>query len=191
MAVTHTASSLEFDNETYRANEEPQKSSLRFRVGAEYTAAGSTRSVSTDDAQGDDKVRLTNRFGRNAIRNTQFVARIIDDIKQRFSGVVTAIDVKNEEFTARVSDLLSPDNPDELITLGFDEIQLSDVRQLAIGDSFVWYIGYVQGPMISREGFSKIRFRRLPAWSQQEIEKASDEAKELFDFFRGHTDTTA
>ena len=134
--------------------------------------------------------QLTNRYSRAVIQNeSTTIGHIIDDIKQEFSCVVTAIDTSEEEFSAQISDITSPENPDEEVWLSFNEIQDSDLEQLTVGDSFVWYIGYQQGPLVSRQSFSKIRFRRLPVWSQREIEVASSRAKELSDFFTKQSST--
>ncbi len=191
MAANNTAPTLAFNNDTYRSNEAARKAALKFRIGSECTGESDTGSEedATSYLAERPQYRLTNQFRRKVLERMRIMPSVIDDIKQKFSGIVAGIDHENEEFIARISDLTSPDNPDELVTLGFDEIQEADQRQLTNGDSFIWYIGYVQGQMISREGFSKIRFRRLPAWSQQEIDTASSRAEELAHFFHRDPDT--
>lgn len=191
MAVSSTAFTQAVDTDTYRVDEAPKKDSLKFRVATNYTVdVGERRdTIATNDLYENHSIHITNRFGRKALRYADTIPRVVDDIKQTFSGIVTEINNECEEFSARISDLSDTKKPDEFMTLGFDEIQESDLRQLAPGDSFIWYIGYTQGRMVSREGFSKIRFRRLPAWSQREIEAASSVAEELFHFFHGNTDT--
>jgi hypothetical protein len=191
MAASDTVPTSAFNADTYRSNEASRKASLKFRIASESTGEDDTGSVedATNYLAERSRYRLTSQFRRKILERAGIMPSVIDDIKQKFSGIVTGIDYENEEFIARISDLTNPNNPDELVTLGFDEIQEADQRQLTKGDSFVWYIGYVQGQMISREGFSKIRFRRLPAWSQQAIDMASSRAEELAHFFHRDPDT--
>lgn len=190
MAASDTVPTSAFNADTFRSNEVPLKAALKFRISSECTSEGDTGSE--DDATNylaeRSQYRITSQFRRKVL-GAGIMPRVIDDIKQKFSGIVTEIDHEKEEFIARISDLTNPNNPDELVTLSFDEIQEADQRKLTKGDSFVWYIGYVQGQRISREGFSKIRFRRLPAWSQQEIDLASSRSEELAHFFHRDTDT--
>ena len=191
MATSNTAPMSAFDDDTYQRNQVPHKASLKFRIASESTSeddSGSEEDVTNNLAE-RHQYYLTSQFRWKELERAHRMPSIIDDIKQKFSGIVTSIDYENEEFTARISDLTNTDNPDELVTLSFDEIQEADRHQLAEGDSFFWYIGYVQGQMISREGFSKIRFRRLPTWSQQEIDAASIRAEELTHFFQRDPDT--
>lgn len=192
MDASNTAPTSALNNDTYRSNDPPQKSDLRIRLAAECTGEGNDGSEgdATNNAFDSSEYRLTSQLGRKLLERSHVVPSVIDDIKQRFSGVVADIDYESEEFVARISDLTASDNPDELVTLSFDEIQESDLRQLTKGDSFVWYIGYIQGQLISREGFSKIRFRRLPAWSHREIDAASSRTEELTHFFRPDPDTS-
>ncbi len=159
MAASNTASTSAFNNDTYRSNEAPRKAELKFRIASEFTGEDDTGNEedATNDLAERSQYRLTSQFRLQVLKRAYIVPSAIDDIKQKFFGIVTEIDHDNEEFTARISDLTHHDNPDELVTLGFDEIQEADRRQLTEGDSFVWYIGYVEGEMISREGFSKIR----------------------------------
>jgi hypothetical protein len=191
MATSNTALASTFNNDTYRLNEAPRKVALKYRIASEHTGEGSTGKDedATSHLVERNQYRITSQFRRRVLERSNIIPSVIDDIKQKFSGVVTGIDFENEEFTARISDIDNPNNPDELVTLGFDEILEADQRQLTKGDSFIWYIGYVEGEMISREGFSKIRFRHLPSWSQQEIDTASSRAEELAHFFNGDQDT--
>lgn len=190
MSVSNTSSLPVSDAETYKVSEEPQEASLKFRIATEYTASDNDENYETNGLEESYKYRITSQFGRKALNRLHVDPNIVDDIRQKFSGVVDSIDYDNKEFVARIKDISDTDKPDELVTLSFEEIQDSDQKQLAEGDSFIWYIGYVQGRLVSREGFSKIRFRRVPVWSEREIGMASSAAEELLDFFHGNTDTT-
>ena len=193
MAATSTTPALPVDSDTYRADDASPKGSLKFRIATEYTGNGPngySHDGSTNNSAEKHEIRINSQFVRRLPQHFHVIPSVVDEIKQRFSGIVIEVDFDSEQFTARISDLSDPKKPDELVTLAFEEIQDTDARQLAKGDSFLWYIGYVQGRRVSRESFSKIRFRRLPAWSQREVQTASSVAEELLHFFPGHQDTT-
>ncbi len=95
-------------------------------------------------------------------------------------GVVLSIN--GDTFTARLTDL-TKDAVDEIADFPFDEISDDDRALLKVGAVFYWNIGFKLLPSGQKERSSLIRFRRLPAWHQTEIESAYKEADELADFF--------
>lgn len=105
----------------------------------------------------------------------------IEMIKQIWNG--TVIDVNDQELTARLEDLTTPENPDEIVVLSTEEIERRDWSLIQAGAMFLWHIGYRCGPKYPRERFSKISFRRLPKWTKGEIQDAEKLAKEYADFF--------
>lgn len=107
--------------------------------------------------------------------------RKIEEIKQRWNGVV--LEVGDNNFKARLKDLTQPANPDEIVELSCDEIEPRDQHMIQPGALFIWQIGYRSGPKYPRERFSKIGFRRLPKWTEDEIALAEARAKELTDYF--------
>ncbi|MBN1379821.1 MAG: hypothetical protein JXA04_11370 [Gammaproteobacteria bacterium] len=193
MGRNSTALLMSFEYDTHRGNEEYGETSLKYRMASENTAQEyiEKEEVVTNYIIPPAQYKLTSQFRERVLNRQYVIPNVIDDIKQKFSGVVIDIDRENEEIIARISDITNPNNPEEQVTLGFDEILESDLSQLAKGDSFVWYIGYIQGMMVSRQNFSKIRFRRLPKWSQQEIDTANDNAEKLSQFFSRDPDTRA
>ena len=104
-----------------------------------------------------------------------------EDIKQKWSGVVIAVD--DEELTVRLEDLTNCDNPNEIVVLSRDEIDNNDQNLIQPGALFYWYIGYRQGIKYSKERISIIRFRRLPHWTKREIEEADKLAEDYAEFF--------
>ncbi len=93
------------------------------------------------------------------------------------------VDVEKEEFVATISDKTNPDLPDELVTLDIEEIAPDDIPLAQRGSIFYWSIGYVDYPGRGRIRESKIRFRRLPSWTINEIEKAKEAGSRLAKFF--------
>lgn len=194
MTENSTAQIHASSNETFRSDDVSlSKSNLKINIATENTDIHKTKDKKsiTSVSSEINQYWITKKFRIENPNTSNKTPNIFDDIRQRFSGVVTDIDFASNEFTAQISDLINPSNPDEVVKLGFDDILDSDKKHLEKGDSFIWYIGYVQGRMISRESFSKIRFRRFPTWTHDEIDAASSHAKELINFFQHDSDTTA
>lgn len=111
-----------------------------------------------------------------------------EKIKQTWSG--TVLDCNEQELTARLEDLINPDNPDEIVVLSIEEIEDRQHSLIQKGAIFLWHIGYRYGPKYPRERFSKINFRRLPKWTEEEIQDAEKLAEEYANFFHANpTDT--
>lgn len=94
---------------------------------------------------------------------------------QRWEGVV--LSGSAESFTARIVDAQGA-YPDEEVELAYDELSPFDRDLVAQGAIFYWAIGYRQKlPNGSRERVSRIRFRRLPAWTSAEVQEQSERAR--------------
>jgi len=104
-------------------------------------------------------------------------------ILQKWEGTVIEIDKSKDECRAHLKDLINPENPDEEITFSIEEISESDIDLVKPGAIFYLYIGYEKRPNGQRLRISEIRFRRLPAWTEKEIEEAKKEAEELGELF--------
>lgn len=104
-----------------------------------------------------------------------------EEIRQRWRGVIVSSDER--ELTVQLEDITNPENPKELVVLSRDEIDLKDQRLIESGALFDWYIGYRQGHKYPRERFSKIRFRRLPPWTEKDIKDAENIAEEYANYF--------
>lgn len=96
---------------------------------------------------------------------------------QRWEGVVLAC--SSNTFTARIVDV-QRGHPDEEVVLAYDEISPFDQEMVAEGAIFYWGVGYRQRlPNGSRERVSRIRFRRLPAWTRAEVDEQLERARVL------------
>lgn len=138
----------------------------------------------TDSSSIEDSV-IKPRSPRHLV-TVASISNKIEDIKQKWNGVV--IDCNDHELTARLEDLTDPKNPDEIVVLSIEEIDKGDQTLIQNGAVFLWQIGYRQGSKYPRERFSKISFRRLPKWTEEDIQDAEKLAKEYADFFS--TDST-
>lgn len=97
---------------------------------------------------------------------------------QKWQGVVK--NVGEESFLAELRDLTS-ERPEEEAEFPIDEIPNPDRELIAVGAVFYWCIGYLDTLNGQRIRASEIRFRRVPAWTKKEIERARSQAIKLRD----------
>jgi hypothetical protein len=95
---------------------------------------------------------------------------------QKWEGVV--LEVLSDSFLARLVDLTRT-GPDEEAEFPLDEVSEEDRPLIRPGAIFYWNIGYHNSYSGQRTRTSIIRFRRLPAWTREEIEAAKREAERL------------
>ena len=102
-------------------------------------------------------------------------------IKQEWECVV--IECHDQSFRAQATDKTKPDNPDEFVDFTIEEVDINDRELIAEGAVFYWYIGYRDENGAPREVFSRLKFRRLPPWTKEEIEAANKKGQEYADLF--------
>jgi len=94
---------------------------------------------------------------------------------QKWEGYV--IDVYEDTFLARLIPIRG-EGSDQNAEIYIEEVEPADRALIEPGAVFYWSIGYLDRPS-GRHRDSFIRFRRLPAWSQSELEAVRREAKRL------------
>jgi hypothetical protein len=97
------------------------------------------------------------------------------EVLQKWEGIV--LDVLKDSFTARLIDL-TQEGSDEEAEFALEEIDEGDKGLLKPGAVFYWNIGYSDSPS-GRARVSIIRFRRLPVWRSEELERAKRDAERL------------
>ncbi len=115
----------------------------------------------------------------NIVSHEKFKAKPHQNIfisLQKWEGIV--MDVMDDAFLARLIDLTQK-GTDEEAEFSFDEISEEDKPLIRSGAIFYWNIGYHTSYSGQRTRTSLIRFRRLPAWTQREIDAAKREAERL------------
>ncbi len=99
---------------------------------------------------------------------------------QTFEGVV--LDAGPEELRVRLHDVTDPSRPDEIATMDIEEVPEDDRALIEVGAVFDWLFFRQRRPSV--RNVSELRFRRLPRWSQPDLDRArnrADEFRELFD----------
>jgi hypothetical protein len=148
-----------------------------FSLAELYAGTGNMSSLTTDTASTERKTIPTRpqdvRVPRAQRVSTRHDARYI--LLKKYEGVVTSRG--EQSFTARLFENAS-DYPVVEAEFDLDELSETD-RELAVeGASLVWTIGYgYDGSTRKRE--SAIYLRRLPPWSDKEIEQGSRAAEDL------------
>lgn len=95
---------------------------------------------------------------------------------QKWEG--TVLQVLKESFFARLVDLTSG-GIDEEAELPLEEVSDADRSLVEPGAVFYWNIGYVDSLSGQRTRASVIRFRRLPVWRVEELERAKQKMQYL------------
>lgn len=97
---------------------------------------------------------------------------------RKWEGYV--IELYKDSFLARITDL-SGQYPDEELEIELKAISPDDHSLLQTGAIFNWHIGYETEHGTTKRS-SIIRFRRLPIWTESDIEKAKALEEELKTF---------
>lgn len=101
---------------------------------------------------------------------------------QRWEGVVT--ECRDDTFLARLTDLTA-EGPAEEVELPLTDVSPEDLPLVELGAVFYWSIGYRDESSGRRLRASTLRFRRLPVWSEHELEAAAERAAEIARVFDG------
>jgi len=98
---------------------------------------------------------------------------------QKWEGYV--LDVGPDTFRARLISIVG-EGPDQEAEIYLEEVDPDDQGLVQPGAVFYWSIGYLDRPS-GRLRAAILRFRRLPAWSEAELNAARSEAKKLESLF--------
>ena len=97
---------------------------------------------------------------------------------QEWEGYV--VDVHRDGFTARLTDLTAAaSHEEEEAFIPMTEVADSDAELAVLGGVFRWVIGYKRSPSGTKKRVSQIVFRRLPAVTQDDIEKGEAWARKI------------
>lgn len=95
---------------------------------------------------------------------------------QEWEGVVTSI--SHDSFSAELTDvdqgkLVAEEIADFLL----EDLSDEDRSVIRVGSVFRWNIGYSVSPSGQKRRLSQIVFRRLPQWTQRELDEANEKAR--------------
>jgi hypothetical protein len=99
----------------------------------------------------------------------------------------TVIEVHDQEFTAVLRDLTDPDHDEENATFPIEQLAEDDLPLLKPGHVFYWHVGY-RTERGTKQTFTEIRFRRLPTWSERDVERIVQRAARYDDIFGSDDD---
>jgi hypothetical protein len=104
--------------------------------------------------------------------------------RQLWEGTVT--EVLQNGFVAVLRDKTNPTNPDEQATFDFDNSELSadDFTMVNPGASFYWIIGNERTAAGQVKNVSMVQFRRLPRWTQRNLERVATRARQIRELFQ-------
>lgn len=160
-----------------------------YEPGTEPIATrGQGASSTANDGQDpieEDVIEIPTRLRVQQVpRFTQQTTKVT--VLKEWEGVVDWIE--DEWFRARLTDIEHRQADPELVEINIEDVAPEDRHLIERGAVFYWDIGRKQDRFGSVQNFSEIRFRRMPAWSKRDLEKARAEAKELRRELFGDTD---
>lgn len=182
----------DFDS-AFLLEEESQEQLLQYAGEVATSAAESTRRASLLETQvsvaasgtgttlpAEGGVQTTTKipppWNRLFRRTSTFIAL------QAWEGVV--VEVSDIDFTVRLFDKRNKMNPELSTAISIEELDDEERSLVEPGAYFYWSVGYCDTPS-GRKRQSVVRFRRLPAWTSEEIRKAKEQAEDDFRYFGG------
>lgn len=104
------------------------------------------------------------------------------NVRQKWEGFV--IEKNDETFLAWLTPIMG-EGPDQIAEIYISKVETEDRALVKPGAVFYWTIGYArdESPTLRRDQI--LRFRRLPGWTDQELEKARARAERLESLFNG------
>lgn len=99
---------------------------------------------------------------------------------QSWEGFVVDVNTRKGTFQARLVDLQKDGNPsEEMAELPLSDVDYDDVELVRPGAIFRWMIGYIKKTHEPKTHQSMIIFRRLPAWTKSDFDRANEFAEKL------------
>jgi hypothetical protein len=106
-----------------------------------------------------------------------------EKLLQHWECVVESIDSDAQTFTAILRSLRNREDSEKEAAIPIEEITDDDRELLRRGAIFYWSIGYETSVSGTRKRFSRIKFRRLPAWTKRDLARVEKEAAEFAALF--------
>lgn len=156
--------------------------SIMGELKGREASAGSENNIDDTMSTGN-RTNLPVHIPMHVIASPPKEIKSVFRLLQMWEGRVLYVDNNNQEFSAIITDKTNPAMADEKVSLSIEEISPNDLSLLKEGAVFYWSIGYADYPGRPRTRESRIRFRRLPKWSFQELNQARETGANLAKFF--------
>lgn len=124
--------------------------------------------------------RAVSLFEKFPSHHLSTIKQDIFETLQKWEGVV--VEKRKGYFLARLIDL-TESRMEEEAEFPLEEVPDEDKILIEPGAVFYWNIGYLNKRGGQKIRASMIRFRRLPAWTYNDVAKAKQEAEDLQRFF--------
>jgi hypothetical protein len=99
-----------------------------------------------------------------------------EELLQEWEGRV--VEIRADQFTARLVDLSAGDNEErDEVDILISDLAAADLELLRENSIFRWLIGYRYFGS-TKERFTRVVFRRMPAWSRNELRAARRSAEQ-------------
>ena len=140
------------------------------------------KTTDSDQFESKNLVEPSISFTANALKESIVVRNGVEEpvpttkLLGQWEGYVLSTD--GEAFTARLIDTMGND-PDYEAEFEIESISKQDHDLIQAGAVFYWSITYFRRVDGNISTMSDIRFRRLPVWTQQELQKAKQKADSI------------
>jgi hypothetical protein len=184
-----TATALSFDDDVTR-QELTVAISLRDLVERNFIrrkppvdTEGADLRTRPDDASiayggSDADFRVLDRFAGLGSADTKPIRKTRIQTLQEWEGYVT--DVLQTTFVARLVDVTAGQHTaSEEAEFPLDDVADGDRPLVKPGAVFRWTVGYIKSPGGSKKRMSQLVFRRLPQWTQRDLDDASIRARAI------------
>lgn len=95
----------------------------------------------------------------------------------KWTGIV--VEIGHDRFWATLTNVRRRDTEELEGEFPVEEVAEVDLDLLREGAEFYWAVGYRLDRSGQRSRFSQLRFRRLPRWSEEEVERAREGANAI------------
>lgn len=107
---------------------------------------------------------------------------------EQWEGTVQKVSAT--KFEAKLRSIINPNPSDEKASFQILEVPDADLPLIVTGAVFYWSVGYRKEKNGQKSLMSTIRFRRLPAWSKSDVDRAAIEAKKFSFLFNDKSSDT-
>ena len=111
-----------------------------------------------------------------------------EEILQKWEGVVDAVDEDSKIFTAQLYDPATDEPyPNKVAELLIDDVSDDDQDLLQVGSIFYLTVGYSTRGSGQKDRFVRLKFRRLPNWTESDLRRVRERAQRITRFLNSES----